>query len=101
MTGEHAGFTGLASWPPRGGRFQLLDNTQGLTDLAEDVRRAQQLVPLVRRADDGAQPRLALGHRGVAHRRRENAGLKKLLREFERLRGVAYVNRDDRRLADF
>src|SRR3984893_10508737 len=47
-----------------------------------------------------AQPRLAFRHDRVTDGRREDSRFKKFLREFERLRRIAHVNRNNRRLAD-
>src|ERR1700758_3769334 len=79
----------------------FLDDRQGLSDLSEDICGAQQLFALVRRADYGAQPRLALGNNRITHGRGENAGLKELFREFKRFRSLAHVDRNNRSLAAF
>src|SRR5260370_22761757 len=76
-----------------------LDDAKWLCRLGENVCRAQQLTPLMRRADDRAKPRFSFRDSGIADRRREYACLKKLLREFERLRCIPHVNWNNRRLA--
>src|SRR6516164_1465577 len=79
----------------------FLDDRQRLSDFSEGVCGAQQLFALVSRADDGAQPRLVLGNDRITYGRCENAGLKKPFRKFNRFRGIANVDRNDRRLAAF
>src|SRR5260370_11682776 len=78
-----------------------LDDAERLCHFGQDVCRAQQLLPLMGCADDGAKPRLALRHDRVTDGRSKDTRLKKFLREFERLRRVAHVNRNNRRIAPF
>src|SRR5260370_24911041 len=78
-----------------------LDDAKWLCPLGQNVRRAQQLLPLMRRADDRAQPCFSFSNSGIADRRGEYACFKKLLREFERLRCIPHVNWNNRRLAHF
>src|SRR5205807_9782484 len=49
--------------------------------------------------DHGAQPRLVLGNDRITYGRGENAGIKQPFRKFKRFRGLAHVDRNDRRLA--
>src|SRR5215472_7357060 len=86
----------------QGGSIPLfLNDPEGLSDFSEDVCCAQQLFALVSRADYRAQPRLALGDDRITYGRGENAGLKKPSRKFKRFRGLADVDRNDRRFAAF
>src|SRR5437773_3193389 len=75
------------------------NDTERLRHFGQNVRRAQKLFALVRRADNRTQPRLVLGHGREAHRWRKDSRFKELLRKLERLYGIAHVNRNDRRLA--
>src|SRR5712664_248610 len=86
---------------PSWGTGTSLDDAERLCHFGQDVCRAQQLFPLMGRADDGAKPRLAFRHDRVTNGGSKDTRFKKFFREFERLRRVAHVNRNDRRLARF
>src|SRR5215470_1504054 len=75
------------------------NNAQWLCHLGKNVRRSQQLVALVRCADDGPKPCFPLSDHRVTNRRGKNSRFKKLRRKFKRLRGISNVNGNDRRLA--
>src|SRR5258708_27969373 len=76
-----------------------LDDAKWLCHLGQNVCRAQQLLSLMRRADDRAKPRFSFSNSGIADRRGEYACFKKLLRELKRPRRISHVNGDNRRLA--
>src|SRR2546421_635395 len=97
MTGTTQDLQGgsAPSWAPG----TSLDDAQRLGHFGQNVCRAQKLLPLMGRAHYGAQPRFAFRHDRVTDSRREDAGLEEFLGEFERLRRVAHVNRNNRRLA--
>jgi len=56
-----------------------LDDAERLRHFGQDVRCAQQLLPLMGRADDGAKPRFAFRYDGVTDGRCEDARLEELL----------------------
>src|SRR5260370_11248313 len=87
--------------PPSRAAGTSLDDAERLRHFGQDVCRAQQLLPLMGRAHDGAKPRLALRHDRVTNGRRKNTRFKKFLREFERLRPAPHVNRNNPRLPPF
>ena len=53
------------------------------------------------RADDGAKPRLAFRHGRITDGRREDARFEEFLREFEGLRRISHMDRNNGRLAYF
>src|SRR4029077_9941763 len=81
-------------------RFALSNNAQRLPNFRKCVGSLQELLALVRRTDNRAQPRLVLRHGRVPNRWRIYPSIKKLIRKLERLRRIPDMNRNDRSLAD-
>src|SRR5215467_8214233 len=86
---------------PLKGGFAGLHDTERLADLGKGVCGFQQLLSLVGRAHNRAQPRFTFRDDRVTHCGREDSRLKELLRKFKRFRGLADMNRDNWRLAGF
>src|SRR5258708_2562137 len=80
-------------------RGASLDDAKRLRHFGQNVSRAQQLLPFMRCADHRAKPRFSFRDSGIADRGSKYARLKELLREFERPRCIANMDRDNRRLA--
>src|ERR1700704_3401616 len=76
-----------------------LDDAERLRDFGQNVRRAQELLPLMGCADDCAQPRFSLRYDWITDGRREDTCCKKVFREFERLPRVSHMARNNPRLA--
>src|SRR5690606_2474389 len=71
-----------------------------LSDLREGVERVLQVLPRVRRRDDGADARLVAGDGREGDPLREHPLLEEPVRQRHRLRAVAGDDRRDRALAD-
>ena len=56
----------------------VLYDAQRFAHFRQGVRGAPQMLALVRGADNGAQPRFAFRHRGIANGWSKNAGIEKL-----------------------
>src|SRR5258708_28311910 len=74
-----------------------LDDAKWLCHLGQNVCRAQQLLSLMRRADDRAKPRFSFSNSGIDDRRGEYACFKKLLRLLKRPPRLSHVNADHQR----
>src|SRR5579863_1757892 len=77
----------------------LRNDSEWPGNFRKNVRRFEELIAFVRRANNSAKARFAFRNRWIAHSRREDAGFKNFPGEFECFCGVADMNRNDRRLA--